>query len=203
MDVHLNVYTAQQRTAVYLQQATIPRIQSTFQGKNWRGSLINIGPSLILDYFPEIPWLWSLSQVTNQEVRKLSLKYPCPAGETAQDLYLVPQNIYLSMRSSGKNQVSEEEKNKSKPKDWHLDDISRFQRFLHKPKWGCVLQKTYSKNVRGSSISCIELAVGIHFREIFTLLWSESRMLSFCSRIIPPSHRLILLEVVCRIQAVG
>lgn len=42
VEVQLNAYTAHQRTAVYLQQATIPRIQGIFQGRNWSGSLIDI-----------------------------------------------------------------------------------------------------------------------------------------------------------------
>lgn len=59
-----------------------------------------------------------ISQVKKKalrKLRKLRLKHPCPAGETDQDLHLVPQNTEFSMRASGKNEVSEEQKNKSKP----------------------------------------------------------------------------------------
>lgn len=60
-----------------------------------------------------------ISQVINQAVRKLSLEYACPAGGTDQDSYIVPQNTEFSMGASSKNQISKEQKNKSKPKDWH------------------------------------------------------------------------------------
>lgn len=43
----------------------------------------------------------------------------------------------------------------------------------------------------------------IHFMETLTLLNSESKILSFCSRIMPASHRLMLLKVVCNAKAAG
>lgn len=131
--------------------------------------------------FPWNSMVMIISQVKKKalrKLRKLRLKHPCPAGETDQDLHLVPQNTEFSMRASGKNEVSEEQKNKSKPSlRWYL----YITNILHKPKWGSLLENTYSKIVRGSSISCSEC--------------SESRMLSFCSRIMPPSHRLMLLNL--------
>lgn len=85
------------------------------------------------------------TNVRIQKLRKLCLKHRHPAGETDQDLHLMPQNIEFSMTASGKDQVSEEQKNKSKPKDWHLDYVFRFQIFCTNEKEAVSLKKPVPK----------------------------------------------------------